>query len=165
MGGAVILPSVVIGCQTWRVLPPDIWSLTAVEANCCTKDKLFIYVFDQRVPLIFHFSQLSGKFLAPAHLPPEYFVEHKSKQIKSTTAAYSNLRTFGAKHVMFSPNNCTLHVTDGIIIAIVIIIDVIITVIIVIVICCSVITSSLHRSRSCLSDAFLPPPPPFPFPT
>ena len=56
---------VLIGCQTWQVLPPDIiWSLTAVKANCHAKGKYCcLYAFDQGVPLIFHFSQLSGIFL------------------------------------------------------------------------------------------------------
>ena len=29
-------------CQTWCVLPPNIWSLTAVKANCRAKCKLFV---------------------------------------------------------------------------------------------------------------------------
>ena len=33
---------VLIGCQTRRVLPPNIRSLSAVKANCRTKGKLFI---------------------------------------------------------------------------------------------------------------------------
>ena len=32
---------VLIGCQTWRVLPPNIWSLTAVKANCHAKGLCF----------------------------------------------------------------------------------------------------------------------------
>ena len=28
---------VLIGCQTWRVLPPNIWSLNAVKASCRAK--------------------------------------------------------------------------------------------------------------------------------
>ena len=49
---------VLIGCQTWRVLPPNIWSLTVVKANCHAKRLRLL-----RLPLIFHFSQLSGIFL------------------------------------------------------------------------------------------------------
>ena len=33
---------VLIGCLTWRVFPPNIWSLKAVKANCRAKGKLFI---------------------------------------------------------------------------------------------------------------------------
>ena len=33
---------VLIGCQTWRVLLPKIWSLTAIKANCRAKGKLFL---------------------------------------------------------------------------------------------------------------------------
>ena len=87
--------------QTWRVLSPNIWSLTAVKQTVAP---------DQRVPLIslFHFSQLAGIFLAQKqhtclqkvfltskNACKEYFVEQK--QIKSTTSAYSQLRMFGAK--------------------------------------------------------------------
>ena len=98
---------VLIGCETSRVLPPNIWSLTAVKANCHAKGKLFI-CFGRRVPLIFHFSQLSGIFLAQKQRTclqklfltsknswKEDFVEWK--QIKSTTAAYSKLHMFGGK--------------------------------------------------------------------
>ena len=46
---------VLIGCQTWRVLPPNIWSLTAVKANCRAKGKLFTHI----------------SLLKKAHLPPE----------------------------------------------------------------------------------------------
>ena len=68
-----------------------------------------LYVFDQRVPLIFHFSQLSGIFLAQNQHTclqkviltsnnscKEYFVERK--RIKSTTAACSKLRMFGGQN-------------------------------------------------------------------
>ena len=49
---------VLIGCQTWHALPPNIWSLTSVKAKVPS-----LYVFDQRILLLFHFSQLSGIFL------------------------------------------------------------------------------------------------------
>jgi len=39
---------VVIGFQTWRVLSPNIWSLTAVKANCHAKGKLFICFWSAR---------------------------------------------------------------------------------------------------------------------
>ena len=67
-----------------------------------------LYVFGQQVPLIFHFSQLSGMFLAEKQHTclqklflssknscKEYFDEQK--QIKSTTAMYSKLHMFGGK--------------------------------------------------------------------
>ena len=37
-----------IGRQTWRVLPPNVWSLTAVKANCHAKGKLFICFWSAR---------------------------------------------------------------------------------------------------------------------
>ena len=71
-----------------------------------------LFVFDQRVPLQFHFSQLSVTslaqkqhtclqklFLTSKTLARTDFVEQK--QIKSTTAAYSKLRTLGAKTCHF----------------------------------------------------------------
>ena len=59
-------------CQTWCVLPPNIWSLTAVKANCCAKCKLFVCFWSG------HFAHISF-FLTfrhtsrseTAHLPPE----------------------------------------------------------------------------------------------
>ena len=97
---------VLIGCQTWRVLPPNInfevWQL--LKQTVMPKD----YVFDRRILLIFHFSQLSGIFLTQKqhtylhklflkskYSCKEYFVEQK--QIKSTTAAYPKLWMFGGK--------------------------------------------------------------------
>ena len=67
-----------------------------------------LYVFDQQVLLIFHFSQLSvifvakkqhtclqKLFLTSKNCCKQYFDERK--QIKSTTAAYSKLQMFGGK--------------------------------------------------------------------
>ena len=115
-------------CQTWRVLPPNIWISTAVKANCRAKGKLFI-CFWPALSALFRSSQLSGVFLAQKQhtcLPKvfltsknsckEYFVERK--QIKSTTAGYSKLRMFGGKtcHVCaqleFVFSSC-LDATDG----------------------------------------------------
>ena len=48
-------------CLAWRVLAPNIWSLTAVKANCRAKGKLFMFLISAP-PLIFHFSQLPGLF-------------------------------------------------------------------------------------------------------
>ena len=84
---------------------------------------LYFFFFDERVPLIFHFSQLSGTFLAQKqHIwfqklfltskssCKECFVERK--QIMSTTAAYSKLRISGGKTCFFL--TCTrLNATDG----------------------------------------------------
>ena len=90
------------GCQTWCVFLPNIWSLTAVKANCRTK-RSSLYVFDQLILFIFHFSQLSGIFITqkqhtflqklffmPKNFCKEYFVGQK--QINLTTPAYSKLR-------------------------------------------------------------------------
>ena len=71
-----------------------------------------LFVFDQRVPLKFHLSQLSVTFLAQKQhtclqilfLTSKNLVRTDSveqKQIKSTTAPYSKLRTFGAKTCHF----------------------------------------------------------------
>ena len=54
---------VLISRQTCRVLSPNIWSLTAVKANCRAKGKLFIRFLSAR-PLIFNFSEPWGIFLA-----------------------------------------------------------------------------------------------------
>ena len=65
-----------------------------------------LYVFDQRVPLVFHFSQpsrnstkqhtyLQKLFITSINSCKEYIVERK--QIKSTKAANSKLRMFGGK--------------------------------------------------------------------
>ena len=93
-----------------------------------------LYVFDQCILLIFHLSQLSGifldqnqhtclqkLFLTPKNSGKEYLVGWK--QIKSTTAALSELQVFGAKtchicaqleHVFFLA--CTrFDATNGII--------------------------------------------------
>ena len=107
--------NVLIGYQTWRVLPPNIWSLTAVNKQTVTPKVSCLYVFDQRVPLIFHFSQLSVIFLAQKQRTclqklfltsknscKQYFDEQK--QIKSTTAVTPNFKCLAAKHVMFAPN-------------------------------------------------------------
>ena len=71
-----------------------------------------LFVFDQPIPLKFHFSQLSVTFLSQKHhtclqklfltsenLARTDFVEQK--QIKSTTASYAKLRMFGAKTCYF----------------------------------------------------------------
>ena len=79
--------------------------LTAVKANCRAKGKLFICFWC--VSVIFHFSQLSGIFLAQKQHTwlQKLFLTSKNckedlverKQIKSTTATYSILRMFGGK--------------------------------------------------------------------
>ena len=98
---------VLIGCFTWHVLP-SIWSLTAVNATCRTKGKLFI-MFLTSLSAHISFSQLSGIFLTqkqPTCLQKlfltmsknsckEYFVEQK--QINLTTTTNSKLQMFGAK--------------------------------------------------------------------
>ena len=63
---------VLIGCQTWRVLPPNIWSLTAVKANCRAKANLFIRFWSARFAYISFFSNF--RYISrpeTAHLPPE----------------------------------------------------------------------------------------------
>ena len=96
-------------CQTWRVLPPNIWILIAVKANCRAKGKLFICFWSALSAHISFFSTFRHISLSEtAHLPPEsilkilakniFIVERKRrKQIKSTTAGYSKLRMFGGK--------------------------------------------------------------------
>ena len=99
---------VLIGFQTWRFLPPNIWSLKAVKANCCAKAKLFICFWSARSAHISFFSTFRHISRSESvHLPPEsnltsnnsckeYFVERK--RIKSTTAACSKLRMFGGQN-------------------------------------------------------------------
>ena len=90
--------------QTFEVWQPLKQTVTP-KVSC-------LFVFDERVPLKFHFSQPSVTFLAQKqhtclqklfltskNLARTDFVEQK--QIKSTTAAYSKLRTFGAKTCHF----------------------------------------------------------------
>ena len=97
---------VLLGCQTWRVLPPNIWSLTAIKANCLAKGELFICFWSASSAHISFFSTfrhislrnstcLHKLFLTSKNSCKEYFVERK--QIKSTTAAYSKLHMFGGK--------------------------------------------------------------------
>ena len=64
---------VLIGCQTWRVLPPNIWSLTAVKAHCRAKGELFICFWSASCAHIsFFFSTISHISRSEtAHLPPE----------------------------------------------------------------------------------------------
>ena len=86
--------------QTFEVWQP-LKQTIAPKVSC-------LYVFDQRVSVIFHCSQLSGIFLAQKQHTwlqklflrsrnswKEYFIERK--QIKSTTVTYSKLRMFGGK--------------------------------------------------------------------
>ena len=98
---------VLIGGQTWHVSWANIWSLTAVKANCRAKGKLFTRFWSARSAPISFFSTfrhifaqkqhacLQKLFLTSKNSYTEYFV--KRKQIKSTTAAYSKLRMSGAK--------------------------------------------------------------------
>ena len=61
---------VVIGCQTWRVLPPNIWSLTGVKTNCHAKGKLFICFWSARSSQISFFTTFSHISRSEtAHLP------------------------------------------------------------------------------------------------
>ena len=63
---------VLIGCQTWHVLPPNIWSLTAVKANCRAKGKLFVCFWSARSAHNSFFSTFMHiSLLKKAHLPPE----------------------------------------------------------------------------------------------
>ena len=94
---------VLIGCQTWRVQPPNTWSLTAVKAKCRAKGKLFSAFRSYFIFLNFqaYFSLrnkhtwLQKLFLTSKNSCKEDFVERK--QIKSTTATYSKLRMFSGK--------------------------------------------------------------------
>ena len=63
---------VLIGCQTWHALPPNIWSLTAVKANCCAKGNLFMCFWSAHSALISFFSTFRHiSYSETAHLPPE----------------------------------------------------------------------------------------------
>ena len=104
---------VLIGFQTWRVLSPNIWSLTAVKQTVAP---------DQRVPLIsiFHFSQLAGiflaqkqrtclqkVFLASKNACKEYFVKQNPlNQVNNRPEQppTPNFECLAPKHVMFAPN-------------------------------------------------------------
>ena len=99
---------VLIGCQTCRVLPLNIWSLTVVKANCHAKGELFIRFWSAKFRSYFTFlnyqSYFSAQkqhtclwklFLMSKNSCKQYFDERK--QIKSTTAAYSKLQMFGSK--------------------------------------------------------------------
>ena len=70
--GHEIKNTCLIGCQTWHVLPPNIWSLTAVKANCRAKGKLFICFWSASSPQISFFSTFRHISRSEtAHLPPE----------------------------------------------------------------------------------------------
>ena len=75
----------------------------------------YLYVFDQYIPLIFHFSQLSGIFLAQKQHTclqrlfltsknscKEYFVERKQSSRQQPPT--SNFKCSAAKYVVFAPN-------------------------------------------------------------
>ena len=74
-------------CQTFEVWQ-SLTQTVVPKASC-------LYVFDQRIPLIFHFSQpcLQKLFLMSKNSCKKSFFERK--QIKSTTADYSKLWMFG----------------------------------------------------------------------
>ena len=59
-------------CQTWRVLPPNIWISTAVKAKCRAKGKLFICfssALSAHISFFSTFRHISRS--ETAHLPPE----------------------------------------------------------------------------------------------
>ena len=55
---------VLIGCQTWHVLPPNIFEVWQPLKQTVAPKVSCLYAFDQRVPLIIHFSQPSCIFLS-----------------------------------------------------------------------------------------------------
>ena len=59
-----------------------------------------LYVFDQRVPLIFHFSQLSDIFLAQK----QHTCLQRLFLTSKNSANTSNFECLAAKHVMFAPS-------------------------------------------------------------
>ena len=84
---------VLIGCQTWRVLPPNI-SLTAVKANCRAKGKLFICFW----------SPLSSSYLISFLNFQAYF------SLRNSTLAsrdYSYRLKILAKNTLLSENKST----------------------------------------------------------
>ena len=65
-------PWFLIECQTWHLLPPNIWSLTAVKANWHANGKLYVCFWSARcahLSFLSTFSHISR--LETAHLPPE----------------------------------------------------------------------------------------------
>ena len=65
-------PWFLIECQTWHLLPPNIWSLTAVKANWHANGKLYVCFLSARcahISFLSFFSHISR--LEAAHLPPE----------------------------------------------------------------------------------------------
>ena len=131
-----------------------------------------LYVFEQLVKLIFHFSQLSGIFLAQKQrtcLQNILLSENKSSLQQPPTSydwqqnmsCFHPIRTFffhvytrrfnwRYHHCHCHPHPHHHHCHDHLLIY------------------CSLITSSLLRSRSCLSHVMpppIPPPPPPPLPT
>ena len=69
------LKNVLLGSQTWLVLPPNIWSLTAVTGNWHTKGKLCIFfrsAHSAHIPFFSTFRHISCS--ETAHLPPEIII-------------------------------------------------------------------------------------------
>ena len=103
----------VLGCQKWLVLPPNIWSLTAVKPTCCAIGNLMFLI--SALPLIFHFSHLLGIYLAQKqHTCLQKLLLHwkivaknillNEKQSSRQQPPIPNVECLAAKHVIFAPN-------------------------------------------------------------
>ena len=94
-----------------RYIVDCIWAWTRDKKTCfnrvhdmtCFAAKHLTTVFDQRVPLVFHFSQLSGIFFAEKQhncLQKKFFLA-KTNQVDNSRLLQTWLT---AKHVTFAPN-------------------------------------------------------------
>ena len=101
---------VLIGCQTWRVLAPNIWSLTAVKANCHAKGELFICVWSASSAHISFFSTFRHiSSSETAHLPPEIILNVLQRIFWwAKTNQVDNTRLLQTSHVWRQNMSC-LH--------------------------------------------------------
>ena len=99
---------VLMGCQAWHVLPPNIWSLTAVKANCRAKGKLFICFWLVHFPHTSFLSTVRFMYIScseTARLTPEIILNIKKflqrmfcwAKTNQVDNSYSNLWMFGGK--------------------------------------------------------------------
>ena len=105
---------VLIGCQTWRVLPPNIWSLTAIKANCHAKGELFMFLVNKFCSYFLFLSfQAYFSLRNSIHASRNYsyrlkilaknilMSKNKSSRQQPSTP---NFTCLAAKHAMFAPN-------------------------------------------------------------
>ena len=82
-------------CQTWCVLPPNIWSLTAVKANCRAKCKLFVCFWSA------HFAHIL------------FFLTFRHISRSETCTPTPNFECLAAKHWYLHPITTCLGTTDS----------------------------------------------------